>query len=383
MSELGVRLNLLIGPTVPVPAPAPLMEALDGVEVTHQNGERSGFQITFRTGKGPKMLLDLALMELPLLKPGSRVILTAFMGVLPKVLIDGLILRSEFKPAQKKGDPTQLILTGEDVSFAMDQEEKNVEHPAQPDTVVALKIIALYAQYGMIPVVIPPPSLDVPIVTDRIPTQQGTDLQHLQKMAKRYNYVFHVTPGPVPGTNTAYWGPDLRIGLPQAALTVDMGSDTNVESLEFENAAAEVAQVRGSVQDRLTGMKLPVVSLPSLKIPFALSPALANSKVAKIKAYRALSGRNIVQAVSDASADSEKTSDVVKGTGELDTARYGGILQSRGVVGVRGVGLRYDGLYYVQSVTHTLTRNSYKQKFEIVREGTISSVPLVPTRSIA
>ena len=383
MSELGVRLNLLIGPTVPVPAPAPLMEALDGVEVTHQNGERSGFQITFRTGKGPKMLLDLALMELPLLKPGSRVILTAFMGVLPKVLIDGLILRSEFKPAQKKGDPTQLILTGEDVSFAMDQEEKNVEHPAQPDTVVALKIIALYAQYGMIPVVIPPPSLDVPIVTDRIPTQQGTDLQHLQKMAKRYNYVFHVTPGPVPGTNTAYWGPDLRIGLPQAALTVDMGSDTNVESLEFENAAAEVAQVRGSVQDRLTGMKLPVVSLPSLKIPFALSPALANSKVAKIKAYRALSGRNIVQAVSDASADSEKTSDVVKGTGELDTARYGGILQSRGVVGVRGVGLRYDGLYYVQSVTHTLTRNSYKQKFEILREGTISSVPLVPTRSIA
>lgn len=383
MSELGVRLNLLIGPTVPVPAPAPLMEALDGVEVTHQNGERSGFQITFRTGKGPKMLLDLALMELPLLKPGSRVILTAFMGVLPKVLIDGLILRSEFKPAQKKGDPTQLILTGEDVSFAMDQEEKNVEHPAQPDTVVALKIIAMYAQYGMIPVVIPPPSLDVPIVTDRIPTQQGTDLQHLQKMAKRYNYVFHVTPGPVPGTNTAYWGPDLRIGLPQAALTVDMGSDTNVESLEFENAAAEATQVRGSVQDRLTGMKLPVFSLPSLKIPFALSPALTNSKVAKIKAYRALSGRNIVQAISDASADSEKTSDVVKGTGELDTARYGGILQSRGVVGVRGVGLRYDGLYYVQSVTHTLTRNSYKQKFEIVREGTISSVPLVPTRSIA
>ncbi len=383
MSELGVRLNLLIGPTVPIPAPAPLMEALDGVEVTHQNGKRSGFQITFRTGKGPKMLLDLALMELPLLKPGCRVILTVFMGAFPKVLIDGLIVRSEFKPAQKKGDPTQLILTGEDVSFAMDQEEKNVEHPAQPDTVVALKIIALYAQYGMIPVVIPPPSLDVPIPTDRTPTQQGTDLQHLQKMAKRYNYVFHVTPGPVPGTNTAYWGPDLRVGIPQAALTVDMGSDTNVESLEFENSAAEATQVRGSVQDRLTGLKLPVVSLPSLKIPFALSPALANSKVAKIKAYRALSGRNIVQAVSDASADSEKTSDVVKGTGELDTARYGGILQSRGVVGVRGVGLRYDGLYYVQSVTHNLTRNSYKQKFEIVREGTISTVPMVPVRGIA
>ncbi|MEM6456221.1 MAG: hypothetical protein AAF772_14085 [Acidobacteriota bacterium] len=383
MSASGVRLNLLIGPTVPIPAPAPLMDALATVEVKHAKGERSGFQIAFRTGKAATMALDLALMELPVLKTGMRVILTVFLGALPKVLIDGLITRTELKPAEGEGGGTQLVLTGEDVSFAMDQEEKNVEHPAQPDTVVALKIIALYARYGLIPMVIPPPSLDVPIVTDRTPTQQGTDLKHLQKMAARYNYVFHVAPGPVPGTNTAYWGPDLRLGVPQAALTVDMGSDTNVESLTFENAAAEVTQVRGTVQDRWTGLKLPVLSLPSLRVPFALSPALLNSGVAKTKAYRALSGRNIVQAVSDASADSEATSDVVKGTGALDTARYGGMLQARGVVGVRGVGLRYDGLYTVHSVTHKLTRNSYKQEFEIVREGTISTVPVVPTRGIA
>jgi len=382
MSLLGVRLNLLIGPTVPLPAPPPLLDSLEQVEVTHSDGERSGFQITFQLGKGAKAFIDYALMQLPLLKPGARVILTVFLGAMPKVLMDGLITRQEMVPAKSPKEPTTLTLTGEDVSFAMDREEKNVEHPAQNESVIALKLIGSYARYGMIPIVIPPFVFDVPVPTDRIPVQQATDLQYLQEIAKRYNYVFHVTPGPVPGTNKAYWGPDLRIGIPQPALTVDMGSDTNVDGIEFQNEAADATKVEGSVQDRTTGAKVPVRNLVSLKPPLALSAALANSQIASTKAYRAFSGKTVAQAAADAQAQSDATTDVVTGTGELDTGRYGGILQARGLVGVRGVGLSYDGLYYVKSVTHTLTQKSYKQKFTITREGTISSVPLVPVAGV-
>lgn len=375
---------MLIGPTVPVPAPAVVLDNLESVEVKHQDGEQSGFQVTIRAGKGPNMGLDLALMELPLLKPGMRVILTVFVGAFPKVLMDGFITRSEYKPSNGSAGPGRLVLTGKDVSFAMEREEKNVEHPAQPDPVVALKIIGSYALYGLIPIVIPPATMDVPIPTDRTPIQTRSDLEHLQKMAGRYQgYVFHVTPGPVPGTNKAYWGPDLRIGIPQPALTVDMGSDSNIETINFENEASEATQVRGSVQDRWTGMKLPVLSIPIPRVPLALSPAVADFGVVRTKAYRALAGRNIMQALAEAQADSEKKSgDVVKGSGELDTGRYGSLLEARGLVGVRGVGLRYDGLYYVRSVTHKLARNSHKQSFEIVREGTISTVPAVPVGSV-
>ena len=381
MSLLGVNLNLLIGPTVPVPAPAILMDALEKVEVTHTDGERSGFQISFKLGKSAAMALDYALLELPLLDPGARVILTVLTGALPNVLMDGLITRQEMTPGAKAGE-SLLTLTGEDVSFAMDREEKNVEHPAQPEAVIALKIIATYAQYGMIPLVIPPISFEVPVPTDRIPTQQGTDLQYLQEIAARHNYVFHVTPGPLPATNKAYWGPDLRIGIPQPALSVDLGSDTNVDGIDFQHEASEAVNVSGTVQDRLTGLKLPVLNLGSLKPPLALSGALANTKVAKLKAYRALGGRSVVQALAEAQAESDASSDVVTGTGELDTARYGGILRARGLVGVRGVGLTYDGLYYVKSVTHTISRENYRQKFTITREGTISSVPVVPVSGV-
>jgi len=76
MSLLGIQLTLLIGPTVAVPAPPPLLEALQNVEVTHSDDGQSGFQITFEIGRsGPADLLDYALVSNPLLKAFNRVVL--------------------------------------------------------------------------------------------------------------------------------------------------------------------------------------------------------------------------------------------------------------------------------------------------------------------
>ena len=52
-------------------------------------------------------------------------------------------------------------------------------------------------------------------------------------MAQRYSYAFYIAPGPIPLTNTAYWGPPKRLDLPQRALSVNLGSDTNVDSISF------------------------------------------------------------------------------------------------------------------------------------------------------
>ena len=47
------------------------------------------------------------------------------------------------------------------------------------------------------------------------------------------------------------------------------------------------------------------------------------------------------------------------------------------LVGVRGAGLAYDGLYYVNSVTHKIKRGEYKQSFSLSRDGLISNTPVV------
>jgi len=58
-----------------------------------------------------------------------------------------------------------------------------------------------------------------------------------------------------------------------------------------------------------------------------------------------------------------KTPKAVTCEGSLDVTRYGGVLNARGLVGVRGAGPAFDGLYYVKKVTHKIKRGEYKQDF--------------------
>jgi hypothetical protein len=77
-------------------------------------------------------------------------------------------------------------------------------------------------------------------------------------------------------------------------------------------------------------------------------------------------------------AKAAKSSDAVRGTGTLDVVRYGRVLKARQLVGVRGAGPAFDGLYYVKSVTHTIARGEYKQEFALARNGLVSTLQSVP-----
>lgn len=377
MTLLGIRLTVLAGTTVPVPPPRALTESIASVEVTHSDETRSGFQIVFQVGRDRTQYLDFSHLQSNQFKPFSRVILMVTLGILPQVIMDGIITNQQLSPSNDPGGST-LTITGEDVSVMMDRDEKNVEHPAQPENVIATKIIGQYAQYGLVPQVLPPPSLDAPPPTERIPTQQGTDLAYLQDLARRYNYVFYISPGPAPGSNIAYWGPLIRQGVPQPALSYNLGNNSNIESLEFQNDALSATAVTGQVQDRLTNLTLPVVSLASL-LP-ALSgnpPDLTSLLTVGRQTFRA-NGQNVIQAYAQAQGQADaSTRDVVTAEGELNALRYGSILRSRALVGLRGVGLSYSGNYYVKKVTHTLTHESYKQRFTLSREGIGAAIPLV------
>jgi len=71
------------------------------------------------------------------------------------------------------------------------------------------------------------------------------------------------------------------------------------------------------------------------------------------------------------------SANAISGNGSLDVLRYGRVLRSRMLVGVRGAGLAYDGLYYVDSVTHNIKQGEYKQSFNLSRDGLISNTPVV------
>jgi hypothetical protein len=380
MSLLGIHVTLLIGPAVPVPAPPPLLEAMKSIEVRHGDDGPSTFQITFHVGRsGPLDLLDYGLLSNPLLKTFNRVIVIVTFGVLPRVLMDGFITNQELSPSNEPGAST-LTVTGEDCCVMMDLEERSAEHPAQDETIIANKIILTYAQFGLIPMVIPPLAIDPPIPVERVPVQQSSDMGFLCEMAARHGYVFYVTPGPAPFMNTAYWGPPVRIGFPQKALSVNMGPQTNVQNISFRNNALGPALVEGQVQDRITNQTVPVQTVAPLRIPLSAMPAsLTNLPNVRRRKFRA-SGLNAMQAYGRAQGETDASNDdVVKVTGELDALQYGDFLQSRALVGLRGVGYSYDGFYYVKDVTHLIALGSYTQNFTLTREGLGSLTPVLPT----
>ncbi len=370
----GVRLTLLMGPVVAVPVPREVVDALTSLQVTTAAGQRSGFQLTFTLSS--KSVLNTLLLLLPQIGPTIRTIVILTVNGVPTVLMDGVITNQQVAPNVETGQST-LTVTGEDLTAVMDLEDfTGLPYPAMPAEARVAVIVAKYAVFGMIPLVIPSLFIDVPIPTDRIPTHVGTDLAYINQLARDAGYVFYVDPGPVAGTNTAYWGPDIKVGVPQPALNVDMDAFTNVESLSFTFDALSKTLPVVYIQNReaKVSIPIPIPDISPLNPPLGVIPPFP----AKVEFMEDTAKLSPAQAVMLGLAEAAKTADAVTGTGTLDVLRYGRVLKARGLVGVRGAGQAYDGLYYVRSVTHNLKRGEYKQSFTLTRNALVSITPVVP-----
>lgn len=367
-SQLGVRLILLLGQSVPLPAPPDVVSAFTRAEVTNDAENGDGFQLTFTLDK--EQPIDYNLLQSGALDPGTRVIIGVLLGVVPEVLIDGIITHHQHAPSAEPGEST-LTVTGKDVSIMLDLEEKNEKYENQPDFLIATQLIASYAEYGLVPQVTP--TVDVPIMLDRIPRQHETDLRFIQRMAERNGFVFYVEPITF-GVNTAYWGPETRLSLPQSALTLGPGPAANLKSLRFTHDALTPVNTSGIFLEPISKTTIPIPQLPSLRIPpLALNPTQALRTVM----LRETSKQNPALAATSAVARVTNAPDSVNGDGEIDSMRYGKVLRARKLVGVRGAGLSYNGNYYVRRVSHTITRGDYQQSFSISREGTGAMLPVV------
>jgi hypothetical protein len=378
MATLTTTLTLLIGPTVPVPAPPVLLDALETVEVTTGDRGRSGFQLTFSAGRsGSGDLRDSPLLSGTTLRPFSRVVVRVAFGGAPRLLMDGVITHRELIPGSAPGAGT-LTVTGQDVSVVMDLEEKIAEHPAQAEHVIATMLIssAAYSAYGLVPRVTAPSSADAPAATERVPVQHGTDLAYLNQMAARFGFVCYVIPGPATASNTVYWGPPVRDGTPQPALSVDLGADTNVEHITFRSDGLAPTRIRGTIQDRSTDQSVSVSSDQSSRTPLSAEPDLTSLPKVRATLIRD-SGLTATRALARAAGAADAASDSVTATGRLDALRYGSLLTARGLVGLRGAGRTHDGLWYVAKVSHRIQRGEYVQDFTLTRDGSGSTVGTV------
>jgi len=370
----GIYMTLMIGPVVPIPVPKPVLDALTSVQVTTAAGSPSGFQLTFTLNNRSPLhtLFLIAGAQTPML----RVIIVVTVNGSANVLMDGVMTNQQVSPGSKPGEST-LTVTGEDLTKVMSLIDfSGLPFPAMPPEARIALIIAKYAMFGMIPLVIPSLFTDFPIPVERIPVQQGNDLEYIRSLANDVGYVFYIDPGPAPGTNVAYWGPEIKVGVPQPALNYDMDAMTNVESLSFNFDGSNATMPIVFIHNSLTKIPIPI-PIPNIN-PLQPPLGVISAPLTNFKMLKDTAKLSPMAAIGVGLAEAAKSADSVSGNGSLDVVRYGRLLKARQLVGVRGVGTAFDGLYYVKSVTTTLKQGELKQSFQLTRNGLISITPKVP-----
>jgi hypothetical protein len=371
----GFHLTLMIGPAVPLPVSQEILEALSSVSVTTTSDTGSAFQLEFKlSSRSPLQTLFLLAGGASI--PMVRVVVVVTVNGTPEVLIDGVMTNHEVRTGTDGGDSV-LTITGEDLSRVMDYIDfSGLPYPAMPPEARVVLVIAKYAFLGIVPLVIPSILIDLPIPTDRIPIHQGKDLAYIRALADEVGYVFYVEPGPQPGLNVAYWGPEIKVGAPQRALSINFGPDSNIDSVNcsFRSQGRVMPIVFIHNQATHVPIPIPIPDITPLNPPLGLIPPIPLN----FEAVNNTAKYSPVRAAVIGLTKAARTAEAVTASGSLSVACYGSVLKARRLVGLRGAGEAFDGLYYVKSVTSQIKRGEFKQNFSLTRNGLISTLPNIP-----
>ncbi|WP_028022110.1 hypothetical protein [Enterovibrio calviensis] len=372
-----VVMSLYIGPVAPVPVSKVVINAFISCEVSAKTRDKSGFQLVFEIdNNSPLHTVFLLSAGNPI--PLVRTVIAVEMFGRKSVLMDGVVTDHRVSPGSAPG-VSRLTLTGEDLSRVLDYIDFSfMRYPAMPDFARINLVLAKYAFLGLIPKVIPSVLIDVPVPTQRIPSHQGTDLQYIMSLAERVGYVFYIEPTDKVGVSTAYWGPEVKVGVPQRPLNDDFDAHRNVLTLSgsVDTQSAVVPMVKIQNPQTKLPITIPIPDVNPLNPPLGVLrpiPLRLGDPITGVAKYSPVQGALIGLAKAAKSA-----ARAVKMSGTLDVLAYGALLEARKPVTVRGAGAAFNGLHYVEAVTTTMSEGELKQQFELSRDGLLSTLSRVP-----
>ena len=370
-SLLGIRVVLWIGQTVPLPVPRPLLEALTQVTVTNDVARGDGFELTFSMGR--QTGADYAIILSGIVDTFNRVIIGVVLGTDAQPLIDGVITEHHLVPTSEPGKGT-LTVRGSSVLRMLDLEEKNQVFKNMSDSLIVRQVLLPYAQYGILPTSVME-TANVRIEIQGNTHQHERDLGFLKRLARKNGYVFYIEPMTF-GVNDAYFGPELRVGMIQPSLLMNMGPSSNLRQISFGNDGLAPTAASGSFVEPMSKTTIPIPAVPALRMPPLSSNPISARRTARL---RQSANQDAPEALLTALAASTGSPEGVTANGEIDGLRYGAVLRARRLVCIRGVGDSYDGVFYVHRVTHTIKpHGDYSQQFSVRREGTGSLLPFCP-----
>lgn len=204
---------------------------------------------------------------------------------------------------------------------------------------------------------------------DQTILQRGTDIQFLNRLARRNGFECYIETNPATGQTEGHFHAPRLNEQSQGVLTVNMGDATNVNAFgaRFEMLRPVTAQVTGLDVD--TRSEQPAQADSSARRDLGSATAVPADRPRRVllnSTGMAQSGE--LQAYAQAVVD--QSAMAIRAEGELNTVAYGGLLRAKKPVAVRGAGREFSGLYYVEKVSHTMGGDGYTQRFTLRRNAT-------------
>jgi phage protein D len=269
--------------------------------------------------------------------------------------------------ADFSNQPGQSVLNvvAMDPTVLMNLEEKNEAWPGMSDSDIATAIYT-HRDYDFKP--------DVEETqwqreeSEQTVIQRGTDIQFLQRLARRNGFECYVETNPRTGRTEGHFHPP-RLDVPaQGVLSVNLGEASNVNSFNVSNDMLRPAQVSAPGLDIGDQSEQEGTAERASLETLGRESTLAADRPRRVL----LTGSGLAQdgeLQPWAQAVADRSSWAIRAEGELNTVAYGGILRAKRPVEVRGAGICFSGRYYVERVHHTFTRDSYTQRFTLRRNA--------------
>ena len=290
-------------------------------------------------------------------------------------LLDGPIINVNGAMFNEPGRSLLTVVVSDD-SFYLHRDESVTRYQGSDDA-IATQI------YNSVPQITQPkvdtaPAPSNPAFDSTV--LRGTAMECLRQLAQRQHMHAYVGPGGTPGASIGYFkldpDPSVDFGLSPMVL---LGQGMNIFSFHSETTVGQTATFQSTqvnLTDRSTGSRTSSLSDLQLAGPDP-PPGPAITRLLRAGQTDALT---LARAVA---AATERASYALTARGEIMKGVYDSVLQPYQNVQVVGANGSLSGTWLIKRVTHTLTRNSYGQEFEVIRNavsaGTNAAGPQTPS----
>jgi hypothetical protein len=345
------------------PLPLPFFQALREIEVETSIGQASMFRLHFDLSRN--FFGDFDALAFDIFRPLFPIKISVAAGLpIPQVLINGYIKDAQLSAGGMPGTSRLEVVGSDALGTLMTNNQQPFTWPNLSESAMAA---AIFGKYAMIPLVDPMPPTRT--ILDTTTNQRMYDAHFLHELARCNSLELYIQPDPFLGTDVGHLHRPYTHLPHQGVLSIDFGAQSNLHQFNVSNDMLRPTAVAGANVDQTTRAPVPAIGATSTELPMGLEPTLFRVLPPPVARQEPGCAANPTEGTLRALARASATSRAITATGEVDGIKFARPLRVGLPVLVRGAGRQNSGLYYVQSVTHRISRDDYRQSFTAWRNA--------------